>query len=158
MVEGAPQVLIALEQGLGAVVRQSVWAYPTANIAHVVGLAVLAGAVAVMDARLLGLGGATPWPSVVRPTQRVAAVALAVMLATGFALFAAEASHLAQNPVFLVKMGLLAAALANAGVAAWLLRGLAPDAAVPPALRASAGLSLALWLAIAAAGRTIAYV
>jgi hypothetical protein len=82
---------------------------------------------------------------------------LVALLVTGSVLFAAEASHLASNPVFLSKMALLLVAIANAGFAGTLLRGLAPDAAIPAAVRASAGLSILLWLAIAGAGRTIAY-
>lgn len=157
MVEGAPQVLIAIEQGFGAAVRQSAWAYPAANIAHVVALTVLAGAVAVMDARLLGLGSGTPWQAIVRPARRLAAFALVAMLATGSVLFAAEASHLAMNRVFQFKLLLLVLAVANAGFAGTLLRGLPAEASIPGTVRRSAGFSLLIWMAIAGAGRTIAY-
>ncbi len=157
MLEGAPHVLLALEQGFGAAIRQSAWAYPAANIGHVVALTVLAGAIAVMDAGLLGWLGGTSWASVVRPAQRVVIAGLLAMVFTGSILFAAEASHLAANRVFLLKMALLLVAVANAGFAGTLLRGLPGEAAVPRAVKFSAMLSLGLWLAIAAAGRTIAY-
>ena len=43
----APQFLIALEQsGLGAAIRQSTWAYPAANVGHILALTLFAGAVA----------------------------------------------------------------------------------------------------------------
>ncbi|RTL64658.1 MAG: hypothetical protein EKK41_21235 [Hyphomicrobiales bacterium] len=157
MVEGAPDILLALERGFGATVRQSSWAYPAANVLHIIGLTVLAGSVAVMDARLLGLGSGTPWPAVVRPARRVAVAALCLMLASGSLLFAAEASHLALNPVFQAKMALLLFAVGNAGFAGTVLRGLPPDAGMPAALRASACLSGVIWIAIAGLGRTIAY-
>ncbi len=46
MLHEAPQVLIALEQsGLAAAIRQSVWAYPAANVGHIVALTLFAGSV-----------------------------------------------------------------------------------------------------------------
>ena len=58
MLHEAPEVLIALEQsGLAAAIRQSVWAYPAANVGHIVALTLFAGSVAIMDARLLGVTG-----------------------------------------------------------------------------------------------------
>ena len=157
MLEDAPQVLIAQEQGFGAVVRQSTWAYPAANIGHVMSLVLFVGAVAVMDVRLLGAFPRTPWPDVVAPFRRLAAAGLLLMLLSGCVLFAAEASHLAGNRVFQVKMLLLVAALANAVAAGWQLRSLPQAAEIPSVVRVSAALSLMLWLAIAGAGRTIAY-
>lgn len=157
MLDGAPDILLALERGFGAAVRQSSWAYPAANISHVIALTLLAGSAAVMDARLLGLGSGTPWPVIVRPARRMAVVALCLMLASGSLLFAAEASHLALNPVFQGKMALLLLAIGNAGFAGTLLRGLPPEADMPPALRVSACLSVCLWIGIAGLGRTIAY-
>ena len=55
MLPEAPAILVALEQSwLGAGIRQSVWIYPAANVAHVLTLTVLASAVSVMDLRILG--------------------------------------------------------------------------------------------------------
>src|SRR5207244_10019976 len=100
MLHEAPQVLVALEQsGLAAAIRQSVWAYPAANVGHILALTLFAGAVAAMDARLLGAFAAAPPASVVRPARRAAMLGLLLMLATGSVLFAAEASHVAMNPV-----------------------------------------------------------
>lgn len=157
MVEGAPEFLLALERGVGAGIRQSAWAYPAANICHVVALTLFAGSVAVMDARLLGLGAGAAWPAVVVPARKIAVAALVFMLISGSALFAAEASHLALNPVFQAKMALLLLGVGNAGFAGTLLRGLPGEADIPLALRVSAWLSLLIWIAIAGLGRTIAY-
>jgi hypothetical protein len=56
MDQAAPQLLIDLEaSGLGLAIRQSVWAYPAANVAHVVGVVLFGGAIAVMDLTLLGV-------------------------------------------------------------------------------------------------------
>ena len=51
----APAIFVALEQsGFGAAIRQSTWLFPAANVGHVLALALFAGALAVMDVRLLG--------------------------------------------------------------------------------------------------------
>jgi hypothetical protein len=74
-------------------------------------------------------------------------------------LFAAEASTLTNNDAFLLKMLLLTAALANAGLFRLLWRShVATWDEHPPLLGlAQAALSLLLWLSIAVLGRLIAY-
>src|SRR5262245_9455861 len=55
MTDAAPAIFVALEQsGFAAAIRQSLWLYPAANVGHIVSLTFFAGAVAVMDIRLLG--------------------------------------------------------------------------------------------------------
>jgi len=158
----APHILIALEQsGLAAAIRQSTWAYPAANVGHIMALTLFAGAVAAMDARLLGAFAAAPPTSIVLPARRAAIVGLLLMAITGSVLFMAEASHVAMNPVFQIKAVLIALGLLNA-----LLIGRALDAALasvkafealPVRIRLSAIASLAIWLSVAACGRLIAY-
>src|ERR1700737_4887338 len=99
MMEGAPALFVTREQsGFSARIRQSPWLYPAANVGHIVSLVFLAGALAIMDVRLLGGFAATaPAPTLAR-ARLLALAALAGMAVTGFVLFAAEASHLALNP------------------------------------------------------------
>jgi hypothetical protein len=158
----APQLLIALEQSaLGAAIRQSVWAYPAANVTHIVALTLFAGAIAVMDLRLLGALSATPVAAVVRPARAAAMLGLLLMAASGLVLFTAEASHVAMNAVFQVKAALIALGIVNglllAGPAIARMYDAGPQAAVPARVRWAAGLSLAIWIAVAACGRLIAY-
>ncbi len=162
MLPEAPAILIALEQsGLGVAIRQSVWIYPAANVAHILALTVLAGSVSVMDLRLAGAFRETVPAAVVVPARRVAVLALAAMVLTGLVLFTAEASHVAMNPVFQVKMGLIALGVLNALILQRTLSGvLAKTPArtpLPLRFRAAAALSLAIWFCVAAAGRFIAY-
>jgi hypothetical protein len=162
MAPDAPALLIALEtSGFGQAIRQSTWLYPGANVTHVVALAVFAGAVTVMDLRLLGAFQATPPGRVVRPAQRVAVIALLALAATGFLLFTAEASHVWSNPVFRVKAILVGLGIANAlavqRVLGRELDGTAANAPLPLRVRVAAAASLAIWLSVAAAGRLIAY-
>jgi len=76
-------------------------------------------------------------------------------------LLAAEASHLAVNPVFQLKAALVAAGLANVAIYEfWAKRkveGLAPHASMPAPAKIAGALSLGLWVAVAACGRSIAY-
>jgi hypothetical protein len=163
MNEAAPAFLVALEaSAVGHAIRQSVWIYPSANVLHVVALAMFAGAVAVLDLRLLGAFAATRPADVIYPARRAAVAALVLLVATGAVLFIAEASHVALNPVFQAKALLIAAGVANALIVARLpaddLDRLAAGSPLPRRLRMAAIASLAIWLAVAAAGRLIAYV
>ena len=98
----APQLLIDLEQSaFAAGIRQSVWAYPAANVGHILSLTLFAGAVAIVDLRLLGAFSAAPAAAIVRPARAMAVLGLALMALTGFMLFAAEASHVAANRILM---------------------------------------------------------
>lgn len=162
MLHDAPQFLQALEQsGFASAVRESTWAYLSANVGHIIALTLFAAAVAIMDLRLLGAFAASPPGPVVRPARRVAMLALLLMAATGFVLFSAEATHVAGNGVLQIKAVLIALGVANALLVA---RALGPTLDATPAfeplpgrVRAAAALSLAIWLSVAACGRLIAY-
>jgi len=158
----APAIFVALEQsGFAAAIRQWRWLYPLANVGHILSLIAFASAVAVIDLRLLGAFAATA-PGRVLARARMAAIAAFCGLAvTGFMLFSAEASHLVTNPVLRVKFLLVGAGLLNMLVyeigARRAVASMPPGAPLPRAARVSAGLSLVIWIAVAACGRSIAY-
>ena len=162
MTPEAPALLVALEQSpIGFGIRQSVWIYPAANVAHVLALTVLAGAVAVMDLRLIGAFRETLPGAVIAPARRVAVLALFAMVLTGLVLFTAEASHVAMNPVFQIKMALVALGVL---IALIMQRSLPAVLAKTPAMtplplrfRIAGVLSLTIWLLVAGSGRLIAY-
>jgi len=145
-----------------AALRASRWVYPLVNSAHIVGIALLFGAILPLDLRLLGAWRGVPLPLLARVLLPVAMAGLALAAATGFMMFAVSATKYAATPVFLAKLGLIAAAVANALLLrlapAWTLARV-PDLDAPPAarLKLAAGLSLALWLAVILCGRFIAY-
>ncbi len=110
----APALLQALEaSALGAAIRQSTWIYGAANVGHVAAVVVFAGAVAIMDVRLLGGFAGTPAGEVLRKVRRDAVAAFCAILLTGAVLFIAEASHVALNPVFQIKAVLIGLVLIN---------------------------------------------
>jgi hypothetical protein len=158
----APAIFVALEaSGVALAIRQSKWLYPLANIGHIVALVCFAGAMAIMDVRLIGGLGETAPVRVLGRARRFAIWALLAMAITGTMLFLAEASHLVVNPVFLIKLALIAAGLANIAIyefgARQAVEGLAAGVPMPGAAKAAGALSLAIWIAVAACGRTIAY-
>ena len=162
MEHSAPAIFVALEQsGFAAAIRQSRWLYLFANVGHILSLIAFAGAVAVMDLRLMGAFAATTPGGVLAPAQRAAVAAFCGLAATGFMLFAAEAGHLVLNPVLRLKAALVAAGLLNVLVyeIAWRKSVLAlpPGAPMPHSARIGAAVSLAIWIAVAACGRSIAY-
>lgn len=158
----APAIFVALEQsGFAAAIRQARWLYPLANVGHILSLMIFASAVAVTDLRLLGAFAATA-PGRLLARARLAAIAAFCGLAvTGFMLFSAEAGHLVLNPVLRLKFLLVAAGLLNGLIyeigARRAVLTVPPGAPLPSAVRASAVLSLIIWIAVAACGRGIAY-
>ena len=162
MLHDAPQVLIALEQSaFGSAIRESSWGYMTANVGHILALMLFVSSMVVMDARLIGAFAAAPPAMVVRPARRLAALGLLLIAGTGFILFTAEATHVASNPVFQIKLVLIALGVLNALLAGRLLREALEHTPAFTPLPGSARLlgvvSLLIWFATAACGRLIAY-
>ncbi len=147
-------VWAALEgSGFGAYVRNSVFLYPAANILHVLAVIGFFATVAAMDLSLMNvLRGAEPRQVIAR-LRGWAIACFVVIAATGTVLFAAEATAIAANPVFRLKLLAILLALANVAVNEWALRRGEGAAA-----RRTAFASLLLWLTVAGLGRAIAYV
>lgn len=129
-------------------------AYPYVNSLHLLGLVMLVGAIGLVDLRLVGAFSTLPRETLVGALTPVAIAGLLLLVASGSALFAADARALLSNPAFLWKAGLIATALANALLFRQLWQGGEPAFVA----RLLALASLALWLAIATLGRFIAYV
>lgn len=149
--------LAALEQsGLGHVARHSAWTFMIANVLHVLGAALLVGAIAVFDGALLARRYEDA-AAIGRIALPLAAAGIALQVPTGLTLLAAEATKLGINPAFYVKMLMLAVGLVN--VAAFHARfGQGLRAGVLHAgARGFALLSLAAWILTLVAGRMIAY-
>ncbi|TCT05021.1 DUF2214 domain-containing protein [Aquabacter spiritensis] len=152
--------LEALSDWPGAVLlREEVALYAAVNAAHIFALALLVGAIATLDLRLLGLFPAASPAVLAPPLVRVAAAGLLLAVLTGFALFSVRPVAYAQNPAFLAKLALVGLGIANA-----LLLRLGPDwrrlmarGAVSLRLKAAALVSLLLWAGAVFAGRWIGF-
>lgn len=140
---------------LGQAMRGSLWLFPLVETLHIIGLALLVGAIVTFDLRVVGAGPGferAGWERAVLPVARFGFF-LAVPM--GLLLFATEATAYARNPAFWLKLAAIGTALANVALFHRLARG---TAGVTPALRVTAGLSLGLWLLVLTLGRLIAYV
>jgi len=142
--------------GLGTAIRDSAWLFPVIEAAHLLGLALLGGAVLVLDLRLLGFGfQQKPVSYVARQLEPWLVGAIAVMVATGVPLFLSEAVKCFHSEAFRLKMVALALALTfTFGVRNPLAKGQPLPARWN---RAVAACSLALWLTVAVAGRWIGF-
>jgi hypothetical protein len=149
--------MTALEQsGLGVAARGSAWLYPIANLAHVLGSALLVGAIATFDIQLLR---AAPHPlTTYRAAMPVAAIGLVMQIVSGVVLLAADATPVMRNGVFQFKMAMFALGLVNVAAFYWRFGGaLKADAPLERSV-AFAAVSLASWVLVLLAGRATAYI
>lgn len=148
--------MTALEQSsLGAAARGSAWLYPAANMGHVLGAALLVGAIATFDLQVLRR--AKNIGIIARAVTPVAALGLALQVGSGLVLLSADATPVAVNPAFQFKMAMFALGLINVAAFRWRFgRSIAADASLNGA-GWFAALSLVSWLLVLLAGRFIAY-
>ncbi len=153
----APAWAVAVEHSaVGLLMRSSDWLYPAVETAHILSFVALVGAIVVYDLRVLGLRRAIPPVELGRLAIPLAGGAAIGAVATGTALFTAEASTYVASPIFLAKMALLLAAILNV---AWVHVAVRPFSGAPigSAARIGAALSLLVWPTIVVCGRLIAY-
>ena len=156
----------ALEaSGLGEAMRQWLWLYPSVEIVHIVGIALLFGSVAVLDLRLLGLSRHIPVRTLARHVLPWTAASFVLIVPSGLAMFTAHATEFIQSDVFVLKIMLILAAGLNAALFhavtfrtadVWdseEMRRLPP----PPSARLAGAVSLLVWIAVIACGRLLAY-
>ena len=90
---------------VGDAIRTSNWLFPFIEAFHLLGLAVIGGAVLVVDLRLLGIGlRRQPVAQLARDAQPWLIASLMVMVATGVLMFMSEAIKCYYHPAFWVKM------------------------------------------------------
>jgi hypothetical protein len=132
------------------------WVFPVIQSVHIIGLTMLVGTTCLVDFCLLGIGirrqtasdiasGLSPWTT----------AGLLMVLVTGPLMFSSDLARYLNNPAFLLKMALLALALAGHFT---LHRRVVRDSAELDATRRKLAsvLSLILWSSVVLAGRAIA--
>jgi len=155
--EGIAGLMLAFERSaLGHAARSTAWLYPLANLVHVLGAALLVGAIAAFDVQILRRAGEVR--AVSRATLPVAAAGLVLQVSSGIILLSAEASTLAQNPAFQFKMAVLMLGLVNLAVFHWRFGDTLKGTASHRGAYALAAISLACWILVLLAGRAIAYI
>jgi hypothetical protein len=132
-------------------------AFPTIVTLHNIGMAFLAGGSVVIDSRLLGFPPTMP----LKPMARFVPVlwlAFTVIAATGMLLLIAYPTKALTNPLFYIKLCLVALALGLVyRIANRILRASEVDQPLAAKAKVLAVASLATWIALIAAGRYLAY-
>ncbi|PYS55278.1 MAG: hypothetical protein DMG13_04680 [Acidobacteria bacterium] len=136
----------------------SLWAFPFILICHTVGMGFLVGTNVAMDLRILGFAPRVPL-SLFQKFFPVMQLAFCVNAVSGILLLIAYPTKALTNPLFYIKLCLIAFALTQTRwIRDQVLRNPAVD--VKPVLgkgRVLAGTSLAVWAGAVTAGRLLAY-
>ncbi len=147
--------------GIATAMREWTWAYPIVEIAHIIGFVVLVGAAFMFDLRLLGVSRWLPITDLARHLLRWSRAGAFVVLPTGFLMFMTNATKLADNPVFRIKLLLIVLAGLNALVFRFWKSKSGEDWNVdkpsPVVAKISAAFSLLAWSAVISCGRLIAF-
>ena len=147
---------------LSTLFRQSALLYPSVEIIHIAGFAVLVGSAVLFDLRLLGLARKIPVTDSIRHFLFWARVGFLLALLSGGILFMVNAVSLASNAAFRVKLVLILFAGLNAAIFHFHTRRTVDSWDVntpPPAKARAAGIvSILLWISVIACGRLIAYI
>jgi uncharacterized membrane protein YhdT len=143
---------------IGVTIRNSVWLFPAIEAFHLLGFGLTAGAMLVVNLRLLGVGltkqpvaqiaaGAEPW----------LILGVAMMVVSGVPLFLAESIKCLYSFAFWIKMGcLLLVLLFTFTVYRHVTRTKSTSDRTSTA-RSAAVISLVLWAGVAWGGRWIGF-
>ncbi len=136
----------------------SLLAYPCFLFLHSIGLGILVGLSWALSLRVLGVATQLP----IAPFKNLFPflwTGFAINAVSGVVLYAADAVNKWANPVFYVKLILVALAVAALGLMKSRLFGRQRQNGdlLPVSAKVLAGVSLALWAGVITAGRLMAY-
>jgi hypothetical protein len=146
--------------GLGVWVRESYFGYPIVLTAHSVGMGVVVGIMMILGVRVLGYARGIPLAAF-DLLFTVAWVGFIVNAVSGVLLFLGNATKLAENVPFLLKLVLIVAG----GISVWVLwrtigpssDGLTADGVGTSRAKSIAVATMVFWLGAVLAGRLIGY-
>ena len=137
---------------LGKMIRNSEYAFPMVEFVHLAALAVIGGAVLIVDMRMLGLGlKKTSVAQLAKDAQPYLTGSLVVMLVTGIALYTSEATKCYASLAFWIKM----ASLLLAMIFTYTIK--TRVAAADHANKLVGAISILLWFGVAWGGRWIGF-
>jgi hypothetical protein len=139
-----------------AIFGGSAYLGPAVNLVHLLSMVLFAGALLVVDLRLMGRGlTRQPVAEIARDAQPWLIAGLVMLTLTGVPAMMATATRQYENWVFWVKMGVLAAGI----IFTFTVRrkvAMADETRVAPFWRGVVGIvSLTLWAVVAATARMI---
>ncbi len=142
--------------GIAQTLRVSRWGYAVTNATHILGIALLIGAIVPLQLRFLGLWSGISRESLVRVLSPVAATGLTLAVIAGFFLFSVRAREYAgigflQAKLIFVAVGTLSA------VALHRAHGFLLASAGDARLVTHAIVSMTCWIGALVCGRMIAF-
>ena len=132
------------------------WGYSLANTAHVLGIALLVGAILPLDLRLLGFWRSVDRTALARVLVPMAALGLLLAVSAGLVLFSVRAQHYVKVDLLYWKLCFIAAG-AGLAILFHARAGLWVERAGPGQAALHGAASLCCWLGALVAGRMIAY-
>jgi uncharacterized membrane protein len=143
-------------------IHKKAWAFTTVEVIHVFAVSLVIGTIAIVDLRLLGLASTKrPFAELSRQVLPLTWAAFALAVIAGSLLFISRATDYFVDPVFWIKMSLIAVAGINMmifefitvrDVQKW---NLSPTP--PPRARLAGGISIACWVLVVVFGRLIEF-
>lgn len=144
---------------IGHAISATTWAFPLIETIHILALAVLYGAMVLIDLRLVGLGmRKQPVSLLARNLEPYMTWGLIVMLASGYLLFSAEALKCFDNAGFRFKMTVLVPAVLFQFTVFRRITHQEESKRSRPLGWVVSALSVALWFGVGAGGRAIGFV
>jgi hypothetical protein len=149
------EALFWLEDSLvGMTVSSTEWGYPIILSLHAIGMATMVGVALMLTIRVLGFASAIP-VTAMAPYWNVALGGFFLNLASGTALFCGNASELAFNWAFRIKIVLVFAGLALTWQLVRICIARSDD--ITTGHRRLAALAMATWITAIIFGRLIGY-
>lgn len=147
---------------LAASIRDSLYLFPVIESLHVLGLTLVFGTIAIIDLRLLGIASTRrPFSTIAADTLKWTWMAFALTVVTGVLMFITNAAVYFHNPLFQIKMGLIALSGVNMLLfeltARRTVRNWDREPSAPPAGKAVATLSLIFWISVIFMGRWVGF-
>ena len=156
----SPLILFLHDSFAGVAMRGIPWLFPSFEVLHFFGMALLVGAVGVIDLRVLGFARGLPLTALHR-CQPIGVAGLVINIITGIGFVASDPLPYLMNGAFRLKLLLMLVAGLNILIFYFVLpreaRQLQTNASAPIAARLVAAASLLLWLGVIWAGRFIAF-
>jgi uncharacterized membrane protein len=155
--------LDALQASSWAVfIHTKAWAFTTVQVIHVFAVSMLLGTVAIVDLRLLGLASnKRPFAELSRQVLPFTWAAFVLAVIAGSLLFISRATDYFTNPVFWIKISLIAVAGINMAIFEFItVRDVQKwdlNPTPPAPARLAGGISIACWVLVIVFGRLISF-
>jgi len=140
-----------------------IWTYGILNLAHILGIATLFGAIFLLDLRLMGLWRDIPVAVMARPTVPLAAIGFVLAVTSGIMMLSFNTTEYHGNPFFYIKIPVVLVGMVNVAVIsrlpAWRRAVAGEDSQGNDrgVLAVAGAASLLIWLTVIVCGRMIGY-